>query len=103
MLELITEDSVLPPTFNPVVLLFKDEGDLAKHPLSFHPQRGVWHVRKYEKGRESEGSCRGGKAESFSANFIDKLQNSCYMSLTELIYCLESRKLHKNVKEQRLH
>ena len=52
---LITEDSVLPPTFNPVVLLFKDEGDLAKHPLSYHPQRGVWQVRKYEKGRESEG------------------------------------------------
>ena len=52
---LITEDSVLPPTFNLVVLLFKDEGDLAKHPLSYHPQRGVWQVRKYEKGRESEG------------------------------------------------
>ena len=30
-----------PPTFNPAVLLFNDEGDLAKHPLSCHPQRGV--------------------------------------------------------------
>ena len=68
---LITEDSVLPPTFNPVVLLFKDEGDLAKHPLSCHPQRGVWQVRKYEKGRESEGKLQSGKTESFGANFID--------------------------------
>ena len=55
MLALITEDSVLPPTFNLMILLFKDEGDLAKHPLSFHLQSGVWQVRKYEKGIESEG------------------------------------------------
>ena len=48
---LIIEDSVLPPTFNPVVLFFKDEGDLAKYPLSCHLQMGVWQVRKYEKGR----------------------------------------------------
>ena len=39
---LLTEDSVLPPTFNLVVHLFKDEGDFTKHPLSCHPQRGVW-------------------------------------------------------------
>ena len=73
---LMTEDSVLPPTFNPVVLLFKDEGDLAKHPLSCHPQRGVWQVRKYEKGRESERKLQSGKAESFGANFIDKLKTA---------------------------
>ena len=59
---LITEDSVLPPTFNPVVLLFKDEGDLAKNPLSCHPERGVWQVRKYEKWRESERKLQRGES-----------------------------------------
>ena len=53
---LITEDNVLPPTFNLVVLFFKDEGDLAKHPLSCHPHRMFGsreNARKGEKGRES--------------------------------------------------
>ena len=36
---LVTEGSVLPQTSNPVALLFKDEGGLAKHPLSCHLQR----------------------------------------------------------------
>ena len=47
-------------------------------------------------------SCGGGKAESFGANFIDKNKNSCYMSLTELIQCSESRNLHKCMKDQQL-
>ena len=76
MYALITEDGVLPLTFNPMILLFKDEGDLAKHPLSCHPQRGVWQVRKYEKGRESEGQLQRREAESFDANFIGKLKKT---------------------------
>ena len=69
---LITEDSVLPPTFNPVVLLFKDEGDLAKHPLSCHPHRMFGRRENARKGEKVKESCRGRKAESFGANFIDK-------------------------------
>ena len=72
---LITEDSVLPLTFNPVVLIFKDEGDLAKHPLSCQPHRmfsGRENARKGDKVRES---CKGEKAESFGANFIDKTKS----------------------------
>ena len=30
--------SSLPQNLSPVALLFKDEGGLANHPLSFHPQ-----------------------------------------------------------------
>ena len=30
--------SSLPQNLSPVALLFKDEGVLANHPLSFHPQ-----------------------------------------------------------------
>ena len=71
---LITKDSVLPPTLNPMVLLFKDEGYLAKHPLSCHPQIGVWQVRKYEKGRESERKLQRRETEIFAAKFIDKLK-----------------------------
>ena len=74
MLVLITEDSVLPLTFNPVVLLFKDEGDLAKHPLSCHPQREFGRSENTRKGEKVKESCRGGKIESFGAHFIGKLQ-----------------------------
>ena len=69
---LITEDSVLPSTFNLVVFLFKNEGDLAKHPLSFHPHRMFGRPENARKGEKMKESCRGGKAESFGANFIDK-------------------------------
>ena len=47
---LITKDNVLPQTFNPVALLFKDEGGLAKHPLICHPQ-GVFGV-EYTKEQQ---------------------------------------------------
>ena len=30
--------SNLPQNLSPVALIFKDEGGLANHPLSFHPQ-----------------------------------------------------------------
>ena len=33
---LVTEGGVLPQIFNPMALLFKDEGGLAKHSLSCH-------------------------------------------------------------------
>ena len=32
------EDNSLPQNLDPVAFLFKDEGSLAKRPLSFHPQ-----------------------------------------------------------------
>ena len=49
--------SSLPQNLGPVALLFKDEGGLAKHPLSCHPQ-GVFgrreSARKGEKMRENK-------------------------------------------------
>ena len=42
--------SSLPQNFSLVALLFKDEGGLANHPLSFHPQ-GVFSRRESE-GKE---------------------------------------------------
>ena len=72
MLSLATERTVCYlKNLDPVNLLFEDEGDLAKHPLSCHPQ-GVFgrkeSARKVEKISENP---QGRRAKSFGANFID--------------------------------
>ena len=46
------EDSVLPQNFNPVALLFKDEGGFSLAFLELSSSKGVWPVRKCGKGRE---------------------------------------------------
>ena len=38
----------------PAALLFKERSGLANHPLSCHPQRGVWQPRKLKKSKENE-------------------------------------------------
>ena len=47
-------DQQLPQNPSPVALLFKEKSSLANHPLSCHPQRGVWQPRKWKKNRENE-------------------------------------------------
>ena len=68
----------LPKNPSLVALLFKDEGGLANHPLSCHPQ-GVFSrresARKGEKIRESK---IGGRAGSFSSqNLFHKVMIVC--------------------------
>ena len=56
----------LPHIQSPVAILFKDEDVLANHPLSCHPQRGVWQVGKCKKRKENEEE--KGKAGKLSPN-----------------------------------
>ena len=57
----------LPQNPSPVTLLFKDEGGLANHPLSFHPQ-GVFGKRESERKWEKMRVRKIGEiAESFLA------------------------------------
>ena len=71
--------------FHSVALLFKDERGLAEHPLSCHPQ-GVFGSRESErKGEKMREKGKSEKTLNFSTNFIDKLKNLWFMSLTELI------------------
>ena len=68
----------LPQNLSLVALLFMDEGGLANHPLSCHPQ-GVFgrreSVRKGEKMREKKKS---GKTESFHAKSLLRQKLSLY-------------------------
>ena len=48
-----TEDQQFTLNPKPAALLFKEKSGLANHPLSCHPQRGVWQPRKWKKGREN--------------------------------------------------
>ena len=54
-----------------VTLLFKDEGGLAKNPLSCHPQGVFGKLESARKGEKMRENHQGGRAESFIANFID--------------------------------
>ena len=57
----------LPQNLSPIAFLFKDEGGLANHPLSCHPQ-GVFGRRESErKGGKMRVRKIGGIAESFRA------------------------------------
>ena len=53
--------SSLPKNFSPVALLFKDEGGLANHPLSCHPQ-GVFGRRESEGKGEKMRERRKGES-----------------------------------------
>ena len=52
----------------PSSLLLQGGRALAKHPLSCHPQRGVWKPRKGEK-KGKVGNWRKERAESFALKF----------------------------------
>ena len=56
---------------DPVTLPFKDEGGLAKHPLSFHPQGVFGRSESAKKGEQMSENHQGERVESFGANFID--------------------------------
>ena len=58
--------SNLPQNLGPVALLFKDEGGLAKHPLSCHPPRVFGRRESVRKGEKMRENKIGGRAESFS-------------------------------------
>ena len=72
----------LPQIQSPVALLFKDEGGLANHPLSFHPQ-GVFGNQENESKREEmrEKKRRGKTPTQFSVF----MKLSQYNNLSELI------------------
>ena len=57
--------SSLPQNPGPVSLLFKDEGGLANHRLSFHPQGVFGRQESERKGEKMRVRKIGGGAESF--------------------------------------
>ena len=69
MLALITEDSVLPLTINPAVLIFKDKGDLAKHPLSCQPHT-MFGLR--ENARKGEKVAKARKLKALAPTLLIK-------------------------------
>ena len=74
MLALVIGDSALPQTFNLVALLFKDEGGLAKHPLSCHPQRVFGRRENARKGEKVKENRQAGKLKAFAPIFIYRLK-----------------------------
>ena len=72
----------LPQIQSPVAHLYKDEGRLANHPLSCHPQ-GCLEARKMrEKERKMREKKRSGKTP---AQFSVLMKSSLYNNLSELI------------------
>ena len=94
--------STLPQNLSLVSLLFKDEGGLANHPLSCHPQ-GVFgrreSARKGEKMREKKKS---GKTESFRAKSLLH-QKFSVQSLTEVYILLRTREITKMYEVPKIH
>ena len=66
---LVTGDSVLPQNFNPVALLFKDEGGLTKHSFSCHPQRVFDRGENARKGEKVKENRIGGKLKALASIF----------------------------------
>ena len=93
----------LPQNLSLVALLIKDEGDLANHPLSCHPQ-GVFgrqeSVRKGEKMREKKKS---GKTESFHAKSLLRRKLSLYRFLIEAYILLRTREITKMYEVPKIH
>ena len=95
--------SSLPYNFSPVVLIFKDEGGLAYHPFSSHPQ-GVFGMRETEgKGKKMREKKKSGKKnESFHAKSL--LHQSCFIQvLTEAYILLKTREITKMYEVPQIH
>ena len=61
-----------------ITFIFKDEGSLANHPLSCHPQRVFGSSESEGKERKNK---EGGTAERFSHDFINEQKERSSYSL----------------------
>ena len=68
----------LPQNLSLVALLFKDEGGLANHPLSCHPQGVFGRQESARKGEKMREKNKSGNTESFRAKSLLHQKLSLY-------------------------
>ena len=85
--------NILPQIQSPIALLFKDEGGLANHPLSCHPQ-GVFGSQENERKREEmREKKRNGKTPAQFYALMKLPGTITYLSL----YSAPSKQNYKNI------